>query len=165
MSCDLLNGIYGAGIERVVRIFRDKAAMRLHLGNAQLPGEVRHLEERIHTSFSRGWWHQADGGGAARKVPLERLGTNHLDSGGSDAVFREQIAKLGSDGRGEAVDIPVERQKAIREAKVAYAAEVFFRSSEGSDEQAEFHRLELCRRRQHGSRCGCSDKECSAANT
>ena len=72
MLGDGADGFDGAGIERIGGIFRDEAAVGLHLGNAEQLGEIGNLAQGVDargTGFGR---NQADGGGPAQEVPFQR---------------------------------------------------------------------------------------------
>ena len=139
MLGDGADGFYGAGIKRISGIFGDESAMGLDLRDAEELGEIGGLAKRIDAGGAGFWRDQSDGRRAVQEVPFERRRTDDFDRGSNQRIFAEQVAELvGNLGR-EAVDVAVEREKAVVEADVAHPAESGFRGAERAYEQAYVH--------------------------
>src|SRR5208282_1480939 len=143
MLRDGANGLDRAWIFRVGWIFWNETAMCLHLADAEQLGEIGNLAKCIDASSACGGRNKADGGRAAKEVPLERRWANDFDGGGNDVVFRKQVLELVGELRRESTaDISVERKKAVGEAEIVDAANRGFGCFERTDEQSQGHRLE-----------------------
>ena len=84
-------------------------------------------------------------GGTLHEVPYQRRRPDDFDGGAGDVVLREQAFELRGERGRELADVGVEREEAVGQAELMDAADGFFRSFGGRDEQAE----------RHGVRAGC----------
>ena len=83
--------------------------MGLHLGNADLLGEIRNLAEGVDARGAGLGGHQADGRWPLHEVPFQRRRAHDLDGGCRELILGEQIAILAGQGRGEVADVLVQR--------------------------------------------------------
>ncbi len=134
MLSDFVNGVHSAGIKMVGRIFGDEAAVCLDLGDIQQFGKVGDLAKGIDAGGARGGRNEADGGGAAGKIPLKRFRANHLNSGCGDVVFCQQFAELACEFRCEGAEISIQRKEAVGKSEFMHPADAFLRSSEWTDQ-------------------------------
>ena len=153
MLGDGADGFDGLGVERVGRILGNKTAVGLHLENAHLFGEVRDLAQGIDARCAGLGGHQADGGRATGKVPLQGSRAYHFDAGCGELVLGEQIAVLGGQRRSKVADVFVEREEAGGEAQLVHGPQMLFGRAEGSDDPSESEGLNGSRRRGAESRC------------
>ena len=131
MLGDLFDGSNGFLIERVVWIFRDETAVRLHLVHAEEFCEIGDLLERVDACGAGGAWDEADGGGAMHEVPDQRLRADDFDGGAGDVVLREQAFELRGERGGELADVGVEREEAGGQPEVVHAVDGFFGAFSG----------------------------------
>ena len=80
-------------VERLGRVFGNKAAVGLHLVDANKLGKSRNLAQGVDARGSGLRRHDTDGGGAVQKVPLQFAGAYDLNRGGGELIFGQQIAK------------------------------------------------------------------------
>ncbi len=136
-----VNGGDRLRVERILRVFRNEAAVRLHKADAETRSEVGALLERVDARGASGARHDANGGGAFDKVPLQRLRIDHLGCGGHHVVAIQQTCELLCQRRREVAEVAIQRKKAGGEAKPADHCNLLFRIGKGLDQQAERHGL------------------------
>jgi hypothetical protein len=141
---DGADGFDGLGIERVGWILGNKTAMGLHLQNAHLLGEIRHLAQGVDARCAGLWGHQANGRRATGKVPLQGPRAHYFDAGCGELVLGEQIAVLRSQRRSKVANVFVQRQEAGGKAQLVHRTEMLFGGAVGSDHPAQGKRLEGC---------------------
>ncbi len=103
------DGFDGLRVERIAGVFRDEAAVGLHLGDADLLGEIGYLAEGVDARGAGFGWHQADGGWPLHEVPFQRRRPDDFNGGRRELVLGEQIAILAGQGWGEVADVLVQR--------------------------------------------------------
>src|ERR1035437_1369741 len=148
------NGLDRSWVKSIGWVFGNEAAVRLHLGDADEFGKVRHLAQRIDACGTRFWRYYANRGRAVRKGPLQGPRPAYFHCSGSHLILRKQILELGCQFLSETTtDVAIPGEKEVGKAEVMDSADIRLRGAEGADEQTQIHGLD-CIGRQGSERCG-----------